>query len=379
MSPAKRKSAKSGRSATVAARGGKARGKARGSALTKAVKVKGKTPVKAGDHRVKARNGARTGARNGAGVACDLPREELELLLDRDGGRADVLTHVPACHPCTTSLTVIAAQRDAIRHLTAEPGGTAVEYLLERGAKAGERKLADLVYELAKACVEVAHDLERRLRMADHPRTRGVVFSEVRQAAARNTRSNAQALASRLPSESAPGERAVAASVSCLAILRELEGESERFGLTEAVLLIASDRAGEAEKRLHRLVSRPLTPVNRKFALWNLTWALLEQGKYTEVVSVGSDALREVPGDWSINFNLASACAWLRDLSGFERHAAALRKAKAPSERDRSFRDRLLRFEVPNFAEVLGVGPEIVAQSFGLASRADEVRSDEGG
>jgi hypothetical protein len=368
MSPAKRKSAKSGRAATVAARGGKARGKARGSALAKAVKVKGKTPAKRGDHSLAAaRTGARAGARNGAGVACDLPREQLELLLDRDGGRADVLTHVPACHPCTTSLTVIASQRDAIRHLTAEPSGTAVEYLLERGARAGERKLADLVYELAKACLVVIKDIDRRVNLATRPREQAEIGRDLRGVTSRALNGAHHVAAGRLPTKKPNEPDALVAAGDCIEILEQLEGKSERQQLSRAVWLICGERAGEAESLLTRMLEAGVSPPGQLHANRNLLWSLLRQYKFDRILSLEATVLEAFGGDWECLFNLVVAAARGGNTALFEKHSARLRRVGSGDEETQEFRDSVLRFETSRIAGKLGLPQDKVARLLGIA------------
>jgi hypothetical protein len=361
MSPAQRKSAKARRSATRTARATSTRGKPPGSALAKAMKVKGKTPAKRGSHR-------KAGRVNGSGAGCDMRREELELLLDREGGRGEVLSHVPGCHPCTTSLTVIASQRDAVRHLVAEPGGTAVEFLLERGAQAGEKKLANLVYELAKACLVIVKNINRRVDLASRPRDGVAIAKDVRDVAYRKRNGQSHSITSRIPLTAPAEADAIGAAGSCISILEELEGRTERQQLAHAIELICGNRPAEAEELLSGLLST-VTPANRLHAIHNLMWAQIRQGGFQRALSTGVSMLVDHPDDWLITYNLVAASVRLGRRADFDRFASRLRALQPSAASHRAFNTRLLEFEIQHMADDLGIDKNDVVKALGLPPR----------
>jgi hypothetical protein len=361
MSPAQRKSAKPRRSATRTARATSTRGKPPGSALAKAMKVKGKTPAKRGSHR-------KAGRVNGSGAGCDMRREELELLLDREGGRGEVITHVPGCHPCATSLTVIAAQRDAVRHLTAEPSGTtAVDFLLERGARSGEKVLANLVYELAKACLVVARDVARRLHLGTTPRARSTIAASVRDIAGRMEGGTHRDLSTRQLPEAGAEADALIAAESCIAILQRLEGPSERQRLARAVCLICSNRPAEAEALLEQMIELGVSATGQLHAYRNLLWSLIRQDKYGRLLSLEPTVLAALGNDWDCVFNLVVAAANSGNTSLFKKYAALLRRVHAEAEPTKQFRNSVMTYEVPRLAHPMGMPESDVAKSLGVA------------
>ncbi len=350
MSPAKRKKA-------TTARRGAARGAGGGRASLAGSKRK--TPAKGKGHR---------GAGAGKAGACDMPREQLERLLDREAARADVLAHVPACHPCTTALTVAASQRDFMQHLAVEPAGTAVQVLLRSGERAGAQRLADLVYELAKACLASFEDLQRRVRMVQVPRSAHVVHQDIDGISTRLSGRLAAGAKSSNAADALQKSDAMLAWRSSLAILNSIEGRSARHELMRAVLLIHSDQPSGAVQLLTTLMQTELSEEHRKLAHWNLLWALIRQQKFEEVLSAGKTALAEYPGDWTSTYNLAVASAWLRRSALFQQYARSLAQVAPISTSERNHRRQLLAFEAPRFAECLGIETSMVRKWFALTA-----------
>lgn len=314
-----------------------------------------------------ARRPARTAGRKAAAVAtvpCDMPASKLAAAFDRPEEAGPLLSHVPGCGACTTSLTVLAAAGQGLKHLTADGAGTGVERVLARGQAQGVRKFADLVYELVKACLVVVQEKDRRLQFDHFPRPKSVVDLEVNGALARLATASRHE-SHRLSNGDPTTDRAIVAAGSSIKILEQLEGPSERLRITRGVLLICSGRAAEAEEHLRTVLSDGATGANRRSALNNLTWALIRQRKTAEALEVGGRASREFPSSWVANYNLAVAAAWANEPALVRRCARKLLGLRTSQRVEADRRRAQLVREVPRFAEQLGQPLSAVAKWFG--------------
>jgi hypothetical protein len=298
-------------------------------------------------------------------AACDMPVAKLAAAFDRPEGAEPLLSHVPGCGACTTSLTVLAASKQGLKHLTADGTGTAVERVLARGQAQGRRKLADLVYELTKASLVVLKDVDRRLHLARKPRDQALINGEMRGVVARLPQSERRAVGG-LPNGTPSEDQAMIAAESCIKILAIVEGETSRQRLSRAVWLICAMRPSEAQRELEHLLEENHGAPTTHYVYWNLLWALNAQKKYSEVLERGETALRRFSGDRTITYNLCVASACLGRRALFDRFAKELRATGEAAERI-EIDDRLLQFEAPQFAEKLGINVGQVERAFGLA------------
>lgn len=307
-----------------------------------------------------ARTRARPQPRHRA-AACTLTPRQLAGLFDRDD-RAALLAHVPGCPGCAASLTVLSAQKEGLQHLTVAPaGGTAVERVLARGVRSGRRRLADLVYELAKACLVVVQDIDRRLHLATRPRDVEAIGRDVRAVGSRLPPREREE-AAKLPAAKPDEARALAAAECCIRILEHVEGPSERQRLAWSVWLICSGRPAEAEGVLRGMVEGGASP----HAFRNLLWALNRQGKFADSISIGKAAIRKYPRDWHLAYNVLVAIAWLGDVRSFKEAASHLRSAARLSRIDGQYRSEVLKFESARFAEALGIPTTVVVRELGV-------------
>ncbi len=298
---------------------------------------------------------------------CTLPPRRLAGLLD-GAERSELLAHVPACGACSTTLTVLAAESQGLQRLALESaGGTAVERILARGVRLGDRRLADLVYEMAKACLVVVQDIDRRLHLATRPRDAAVIEREVRGVSARLPARLREA-ASAMPHGKPEEGQALNAAESCVRILERVEGASERQRLAKSVWLICAGRASEAEGVLREGIADPSGLLRNVHVVRNLQWALIRQDKFDQCVQIGEDAIRVFPEDWQVAYNFAAACAWLGDTKKFKLAARRLRGIKPPSEGVARLRDRILKFELPRFGDVLSMTNSDIAKNLGVAA-----------
>jgi len=301
---------------------------------------------------------------------CSMPVARLAQVFDRDEVRDEVLAHVPGCVPCTTSLTVLAAQRQGIKSLVVDSeGGTAVERVLARGLQESTRKLADLVYELAKACLVVVQDIDRRLHLERRPRDQQVIEREVRGVTSRLPARDRQVL-NGLPHVKPSEETALVAAESCIRILERVEGATERQRLSWAVWLICAGREPQAEVELRDGLSRGVFADNSIHAMNNLLWSLNRQGKFTEMLSAGAPAARKFPDSWLVQFNAAVAASHCGKRSEFRTFARKLRTLHRRAKGiDFERQEEHMLHEVPWIAEELRTSADEVANALGLAYR----------
>jgi hypothetical protein len=115
---------------------------------------------------------------------------------------------------------------------------------------------------------------------------------------------------------------------------------------------------------------------NRKFIYQNLTWSLVRQEKYEQALSTAQRALVDSPGDWMTTYNAAVSAAWEREPSLVRKFARMLTRMPSADRIEMTRRMRQLAFEVPRFAEKLGMNAVRVASWFGIYPSAVSV-SDE--
>ncbi|MHC5211295.1 MAG: hypothetical protein ACYTG2_11305 [Planctomycetota bacterium] len=174
---------------------------------------------------------------------CDLGRDSLHKTFDKEPSAPDVAGHVARCAPCSDALGALQTQRDAVQFLAGGEAGpatadrTAIEQILSATARTGREKLADLLYELAKACLIVLPDLERRIERKAEPREAPVVAGELRTINSRLDSSRSGVSLDGVPTQTPEEARALAAADACLRILANVEGNTERQQLAYSQVL----------------------------------------------------------------------------------------------------------------------------------------------
>jgi len=223
---------------------------------------------------------------------------------------------------------------EALGYLTGEGRRQSADALLRqlyaRFAVAGHERLADLVYEMAKACLSALPDFSVRTRLIVEPRRAEVIAGEVSTMAdcLRGVAPppDLSALARSRPEADAALEDAR----KCLDILRLLEGTSGREQLALALYLIHAGRHRQAELLLRELAKRPDEPEPiRRLAEVNLGFALLRQARFADVVPVAEAAIARTPQDPVPWFNLLAALSELGDAARFESAAESFRAQHA--------------------------------------------------
>lgn len=302
-------------------------------------------------------------------AACTLTPRQLAGLFDRDE-RAELLAHVPGCPGCASSLMVLAAQKEALQQLTVTPsGGTAVERVLARGVRSGRRRLADLVYELAKACLVVVQDIDRRLHLATRPRDVEAIGRDVRSLGSRLPPREREEVA-KLPAAKPDEARALAAAESCIRILGHVEGQSERQRLAWSVWLICSGRPAEAEGVLRGMVEEGGSRESRRFVQYNLAWAQSRQRRFDAALRTSEQAMVEFPDDWMLTYNASVSAALSGNEQVARRHATRLRALRDSGKPEQRRRLMQLAYEVPRIAEKLRKSEASIAKWYGLSPHA---------
>jgi tetratricopeptide (TPR) repeat protein len=204
--------------------------------------------------------------------------------------------------------------------------------LRERFAKAGHGKLADLVYEMVKACLAELPDFSVRTLLHARPRPAEVISGEVRvmseTLAGVKDPTDLSGLAQRSPEATA----ALADAAKCIDVLERLEGASGRQQLALALAATHAGDAAGAEQTLRALLARGgEAPEILRIAEVNLGFALLRQARYAEVVPVAEAAIERSPEDPVPWFNLLAARSELGDPAAFERDVESLRALYAQS------------------------------------------------
>ncbi len=223
---------------------------------------------------------------------------------------------------------------EALGYLTGEgrrhDAATLLQQLHARFRSAGTGKLADLVYEMAKACLAALPDFSVRTRLLAEPRAPEVIAGEL------STMASCLRGVAEAPDLSAVARRRPEADAAlddarkCLDVLQTLEGTSGRQQLARALFLIHDQRHAQAELVLRQLLARPGESGEiARLAEVNLAFALLRQARFADVVPVAEAAIARSEQDPVPWFNLLAALAELRDPARFERAVETFRARHA--------------------------------------------------
>ncbi|HTE05796.1 MAG TPA: hypothetical protein VK824_06340 [Planctomycetota bacterium] len=271
--------------------------------------------------------------------------------------------------------------REALGYLTGEgrrhTAADLLEGLYARFRVAGREKLADLIYEMSKACLAALPDFSVRTLLHSEPRAPEVISGELGTLsdclAGVDEPADLGAIARRRPDPPA----ALTDAEKCLAMLGRLEGDSGRQQLALALCAIHEGRAARAEGLLRELLARAdERPEILRIAEVNLAFALLRQERHAEVLPLARAAIAKSPDDPVPWFNLLAASAELHDRPAFEEGLAALRALHARAggtlitgwvQRDLTMLGRLAGLSDARIAE-LGTLPDPAP---GAGSRGD--------
>ncbi|MGQ0553272.1 MAG: hypothetical protein ACT4PU_08630 [Planctomycetota bacterium] len=220
---------------------------------------------------------------------------------------------------------------EALTYLTGEgrahPPAELLERLYGRFRSAGRDRLADLVYEMAKACLAALPDVSVRTLLQVEPRRPDVISGELTTLsqclASVSAAADVTVAAGRRP---APPE-ALEDARKCLSVLATLEGGTGRQQLGLALLEVHAGQPAVAERVLRGLLARTgEAPEILRIAQVNLAFALVRQRRFAEALPAAQEAASAAPDDPVPLFNLLAAAAELRDREAFELGVARLRE-----------------------------------------------------
>ena len=212
---------------------------------------------------------------------------------------------------------------EALGYLAGEGRRHTAEQLLEqlraRFRVAGREKLADLVYEMAKACLRELPDFSVRTLLRAEPRAPEVISGELATLSdclrSAGDGADLSALSRRRPEQDA----ALSDARKCLDALASLEGASGRRQLACALAHVHAGEPAQGEAVLRELLLRAHeAPEILRLAEVNLAFALLRQEKFAHVVPLARAAQARDPQDPVPWFNLLAAQSELGDPAAFE-------------------------------------------------------------
>lgn len=236
-----------------------------------------------------------------------------------------------------------------------------VQRMLDAAVAAGHRRLADLVYEMAKACLVGVPDFEQRMLVHDSPRRRSAVAEDLRHLGARLAAADSHAArreaqdVSDVARHALSRDAALADGLLCLQALERLEGCTGRQQVALALHHIHAGRPAEAEAILRALVDADIPAVTRQNVFRNLTLALLRQDRWQDALEIAEASGADWPDDPVRLMNLCFATARLGDRPAFEAHAQRLVafEARAPQPRVQAW----IGSDLPSLAAAVGMGP----------------------
>ncbi len=206
---------------------------------------------------------------------------------------------------------------------------TLVEHMLGQAAHAATAKLANLLYEMAKACLVEAPDFNDRMLIERRPRRSDVVAGELMHLRTRLDQVDPDGTA-RVELESVAATRpransAIGDARRCLSALAGVEGESGRQQVAVALAYIYDGAPESAEPILRDLQDADHLPEpTRRNVARNLTLSLLRQERFDAALQCAEASADEWPDDPVRAMNLCFASARLGDRDRFETYVGLL-------------------------------------------------------
>lgn len=191
--------------------------------------------------------------------------------------------------------------------------------LQQRFADAGRQRLADLVYEMVKACLSEVPDVTERIAMADAPRRAEVIWGDVD-----TMRRGMDGLPAGAPDLDAVARGTPASDVAlqdmgaCIDVLTSLEGRTVRRELAHGLHDAYAGRLADAEATLRALHDRDdLDDRAAFYAAWNLSFVLITRDDDRAGLRVAEEALVLDPEHTGPYMNIATVAARLGDTQRF--------------------------------------------------------------
>jgi tetratricopeptide (TPR) repeat protein len=247
----------------------------------------------------------------------------------------------------------------------AENPQAVVERVLSTSALAGRTALADLLYELAKACLIADPQAELRTYRGTEPRPVEAVSHELKRV---QSRLPADRTTEPTPSSTPLAPAAVEAAKKCIDLLENVEGATPRQRLITAQVHIIEMRYAEAEDLCRRMLDEALPTEYRKYVFMNMCRTLVRQRRFEEAVVLGERAVSEAPNVFMTTYNLAVSLAWLGNRPRFDE--VARQAARLVGANETSFERSMIMADAPTLAERLTCSSNDVLDAFGIAANA---------
>ena len=230
-----------------------------------------------------------------------------------------------------------------------------VEKLLRAGQAAGQDKLAQLAYQMARTCVSIADSgTAGKMRWFEDP----LDVTSLRDEMGRmNARTGSTLQLDPLPLANPTASSAVEVGHACLDFGEGLEGSTSRLQAARALLMKAEGSVEEGADRLLAMLNGPLTKTWYQFTQENRQYALLQLGHYELVAEIGRGLLKFEPRASDGAFNLLVALAWMGQDAEFERSVDAFR-ASLVGVPDPEYWSEMVAEDAEWFAEQLGRDPD---------------------
>ncbi len=259
---------------------------------------------------------------------------------------------------------------EALRLLTGEGRARSPQQLLDalhdRFRSAGREKLADLVYEMVRACLAAFPDYADRGYQEVPARAPEVISGELTTMNKGLAGLSAEEDLSAVRRTRPEADRALRDTETCLDVLRQLEGDTPRHALARALHLVHADEPSLAEPILRALLDQDGCPAaTRWYVTVNLAFCLHRQHRSAEALPLARAAMDQRPEIPTPAFNLVSCAADVGDREAFEaglRHLAAIRR-RDPSP----VIARWVDVECGELARQMDVHPDDVRRLAGMA------------
>jgi hypothetical protein len=230
-----------------------------------------------------------------------------------------------------------------------------VEKLLRAGQAAGQDKLAQQAYQMARTCLSIADSgIAGKIRWFEDPRDVTSLRDEMGRM---NARTGSTLQLDPLPLANPTASSALEAGHACLDFGEGLEGDTARVQFLRAQLVRADDGVEEAADRQLAMLNGPLTKTWYQTAQEGRAAALLQVGNYELVAEIGRGLLKFEPRASLGSFNLLTALAWMGQDAEFERSVDAFR-ASLVGVSDPEYWSEMVAEDAEWFAEKLGRDPD---------------------
>lgn len=266
--------------------------------------------------------------------------------------------HLARCAPCKESLDVLAAQGDALMRLgQADRSSRMVDRVLGACAEDGRELVADLLYEMARACLALAPEDKPEDESTKSPAIALVAMPSELASSIHRTASRIPSLkevGDLLPSRNPSTQEAATLAKTCLAVLERVEGRSARRRYLEGRTAHYCGMNAEAIERLTPMLDEALPTWLWRNVRYSLMAALIRHGNAEAAARIGEVSLRTRPDDRMLLFNTATAYVSLGHHEAFDQKCRLFSASRADIDEGLDFWDAFLEDETRWIAARLG-------------------------